>query len=405
MSLSSTSDDSFCERLVVPEPVCRTGVSVPTSQPGTASAAKNRRLCILSRALCAMATASLRLDSQSPREIRLAPPDVRLESEFRWVISARLLTDGRMLITDPRGWGVALLDFRAKTVRTVGRRGAGPLEYGLAGPLLRLGGDSTLMANNMEGRWLLLDGARIVGTVSPHDPAVVATRAFARWADSSGYVYALRSPPRPAGDSLALVRVSRRSGHQDTVAMLRKQPSRFEVDAAGRSSFRSAAFSAGEEAMVFPDGWVAVARLDPYRVDWRTPDGRWIRGPALPWDRMKVDDREKEAFLARRAHGSDRPVEPISAVREWEREIPPFQYDPLVAGADGRLFIRLTETASHPETRYAIVNRSGMLDGRLVLGAYEQLLYVGSGFVYVLETDDDGRQWIRRHGWVKPKAR
>jgi len=61
---------------------------------------------------------------------------------------------------------------------------------------------------------------------------------------------------------------------------------------------------------LFPDGWIAIARLDPYLVEWRTPDGRTVRGTPLPSARVKVDDAEKRAYMAAIAVANSKAPEP-----------------------------------------------------------------------------------------------
>ena len=77
------------------------------------------------------------------------------------------------------------------------------------------------------------------------------------------------------------------------------------------------------EAWLFPDGWIAVAHPDPYRVDWRRPDGRWIRGAPLSFTPVKVDEGEKCFAAARR--GSD--ACDLDRYPGWPENVPAFQMD------------------------------------------------------------------------------
>ena len=163
----------------------------------------------------------------------------------------------------------------------------------------------------------------------------------------------------------------------------------------------------GEEEELFTDGWLAIARLEPYRVDWRAPDGRFVRGPPLPVPVVKLDDREKKAYLDRNAKIiadlQKLPTErQASAGREYSEfpvTIPPFESNPLVASADGRLFIRRTLSADHPETRYDVVNRRGLLEGQIALGKNERIVAVSTRSVYVVWKDEDDIERLRRHPW------
>ena len=145
-------------------------------------------------------------------------------------------------------------------------------------------------------------------------------------------------------------------------------------------------------------GWVAVARLDPYRVDWRAPDGRWQRGTPLPFTSPVVDRRERRAYLDRRAAMLGKAETP-PAGDSWPAAIPPFQPSPLVAAPDGSLLILRTPTADAPGHRYDRVNRRGHLVGWLELPASEQLAAIGVHGAYVISTDGDGIQRLQRHPW------
>ena len=157
--------------------------------------------------------------------------------------------------------------------------------------------------------------------------------------------------------------------------------------------------SVGEEALLFTDGWLAVARLEPYRVDWRTPDGRWIRGAALPVPLEKLDGREKQAHMERRAETTGQPTKSPDTVSGWPETIPPFAGNSIVGSRDGRLLLRHEKTADHPETIYDVVTRRGILEGQITMPDNERIIGFGAKSVYIVVTDDDGIQRLRRHPW------
>jgi hypothetical protein len=162
-------------------------------------------------------------------------------------------------------------------------------------------------------------------------------------------------------------------------------------------------------ALLFPDGWVAVAGSDPYRVDWRSPEGQWTRGTPIPVARTAMDDREKCAFLARRSGGAaNAPCDPSPYA--WPSDLPP--YLPLVpqgmaapasstlfAVSDGRLLIRRISSASSSATEYDLIDRRGVLVGTLTLPPNEAVVGFGKRAVYVVATDDVDLQTLRRHPW------
>jgi hypothetical protein len=153
----------------------------------------------------------------------------------------------------------------------------------------------------------------------------------------------------------------------------------------------------GEQPVLFSDGWVGVARLDPYRVDWFGPSGKPIHGAPLPFDRIEVNDAEKRAVLQRQADQQGREPRDPATVSDWPEVLPPFLANALVPARDGRLWIRRAPSMSHPETRYDVVDRRGALVGRVTLPATAKIVGLGNRTVYTSLTDDDGIQRLRRH--------
>jgi hypothetical protein len=145
-----------------------------------------------------------------------------------------------------------------------------------------------------------------------------------------------------------------------------------------------------EAARLFADGWTAIVRVDPYRVDWRAPDGRWTLGRALPLRAVKLSSAEKANYLTRRPG--------LRNATDWPDDVPPFE-DPstLLAAPDGMLLVRRLPTLAEPGTRYDVIDRAGNRRTQIVLAANEHILGFGANSLYVIETDDDGIQRLRRH--------
>jgi hypothetical protein len=156
-------------------------------------------------------------------------------------------------------------------------------------------------------------------------------------------------------------------------------------------------FPSSEQVRLFSDGWIAIARLDPYLVEWRSPDGRVVRGSPLPYGRVKVDDAEKRAYMAAIAAANSKTPEPPDSRNDWPATIPPFPEDALLAAPNGSLFIARSKTAAAPTLRYDVIDRRGVLTGQLTLPANERLVAFGAKSAYVVVTDDDGIQRVRRH--------
>jgi hypothetical protein len=359
--------------------------------------------------LAAVAARTFTGQEGGPRPIPLAPATAVIKAEFNALTAVRELNDGRILVVDAGGdKKLVVADWRTQAVVPIGREGSGPGEYGQPGALLPVSADSTLVPDPSNGRWLLLAGAAIVQTI----PADVLARSGAMApmaADYAGNVFVTRYVGMPAAgsassaphlDSLFLLRIARRTGHADTVGTLRAVPPRVSIqgpsDHPTSTSIRRNPLAVDDEAVVFPDGWIAMARVDPYRVDWIVPGGKQMMGAPLPFARIRLDDREKRAYLERGARNSGRSARSPDAIPDWPDILPPFQRD-LLAAPDGRLWIRRIPSAGSTDERYDIVGRRGTLDGRLTVDARTRVIGFGRQAVFSVETDDDGIQHLRRH--------
>jgi hypothetical protein len=348
--------------------------------------------------------------TQEPPRSALRPATATLAEEFTRIVSVRELQDGRVLVADGTEQRLVVIDLTAGNTTQIGRKGKGPGEYTAATTLYQLRADSTLMSDYFGGRWLVLHGDRIVQTIPADAAAWKATRGLPVGADTLGNLLGIQEPPASSGafvrdksDSNRVMLVARTTGRVDTIATVLMRPASGtrQVNPTGEViSFRmsSPRLTTGEETMLFPDGWLAVARLEPYRVDWRAPNGRWVRGSALPFTVVALNAREKEAYADRveRSSGT-RPT--MTADTPWPATMPPFLSRPLLDTPEGNLVVLRTQSADHPENRYDVVDRSGRLVRGMTLPGNQRLVGVGWRGAYVAETDDDGIQRLRRHPW------
>jgi hypothetical protein len=347
--------------------------------------------------------------AQGAVQHKLRPANARLEAEFTRIVGIRELRDGRVLVADAGEKLLRLVDFAKNTAVQVGRAGRGPGEYATVSPLYPIGPDSTLMPDAGNGRWLVMHNEQIVRAIPPDNPAVRARGAF-KGIDRQLRALATTTPQirdgtqkQGKGDSIPILLIAVASGDVDTVAKLQMAAliMQADLDKSGKitsMNIRVPPLSVGEEALLLPDSWIAIARLDPYRVDWRTPDRRWIRGAALPFLAKPVDARERKAFLERRADASGRsPAAPPDD--SWPESIPPFQPWPLLMLPNGNVLILRTPTADHPGHRYDQIDRQGRLVAWLELPATQRIGGIGVQSAYVVVTDDDGIQHLQRHQW------
>ena len=353
------------------------------------------------------------LAGQTLPRIALKPAMATLDAEFMGITSVREVADGRVIATDGRDQKLYLADFRANAATMLGRKGSGPGEWRGVGLVQELAADSSIMSDHGLRRWLLFSGAQIVGTVPPDHPAVRASPNILG-IDRFGHVLFESQIPMRAGnnvytraDSVTLTFVDRSSGRSDTIGKIRMTPFRREVtmDSMGRvRSFWPHAtepHAQGEAAYLFFDGWLAVVRLEPTRVDWRSPAGQWMLGKPFPLRPEPVDAAERKAIAERRAesradarrHGVPSPNDnafptALPLVTTLARLAP-----------DGRLLLDRSKHASHPGTRYLVVNRHGNIDGEITMGDKARIVGFGPRAMYLAVTDENDIERLRKHPW------
>jgi len=150
--------------------------------------------------------------------------------------------------------------------------------------------------------------------------------------------------------------------------------------------------------LLFSNGWSAIARVDPYRIDWVSDDGRLVRGVALPHKRVSVDEGVKRWVLDEIARDAGRPAQkPEDVKSDWPNFIPPFLTNSVMAAPDAMLWIRRAGTERASPTTYDVVDRQGHIVRRVVMARNERVVGFGAATVYTVATDDDGIQRLRRH--------
>ncbi len=338
--------------------------------------------------------------------------------EFTSIRSARELADGTVLVSDGRERRLMALRFDGIPSTQIGREGKGPGEYIWVGKMFATVGDSTILADGANGRWTVLDGVRFSEHMPADHPLVKAWGSVLSGAARTGQLLllprswaTLPANRRLTPDSSPVILAERRSGRAQVVAQLRRQPMRLEGSDERRGSVGGVdevpvgtvhGLPEDEGAVLFADGWLAVARVRPFRVDFRAPNGLWRRGTALPVARIPVTRREREAYLERTAgnytsaFGLAKPD--ASAFPEF---IPPFVFpeQSLLAASDGSLLIKRTRSADNRGNAYYVIDRSSRLRGELALPPSQAIVGFGSGHVYIAETNADDIVQLRRAPW------
>jgi hypothetical protein len=388
------------------------------------------RSCALVGLVVVTVLAASALDAQQRTPVtvmKLQGVGTPLGEVFGRISAVRELRDGRVIVSDDELTRLVVADFTSGAVQQIGRKGQGPGEYQQVARIWPLPGDSTLVKEPWGTRWLLLAGARVVATLGLAERVVttagmmplqgsdtlghVITTTFGR--DARGAV----SPDAP----FALLRIDRRTMRVDTVARLQNSEMwrKKNVSANEPSTVPAGPSSGGarprryavpilvpDDVAVFADGWIAIVRPDPYRVDWCSPRGTCTEGAALSKERIAMTAREKQAYLeAARAEHLGPKTDKVEETFGWPSYVPPFASpsgldgSAVLAMPDGRAMVSRLPTADARMNRYDIVTRSGVVAAQLHLPLNERVIGFGAKTIYIRRVDADGDQYLRRHAW------
>jgi hypothetical protein len=355
----------------------------------------------------------------------LSRPQLEFGEPFTNLRSVRELADGRVILLDVQEQALYLVDFGRETPTEIGRRGSGPGEYALPLSLLSLAGDTTLVfdAGNARYLFILPDGTPGV-TFSLPSPSGEVSFQVPEAADAKGRIYFgggvsfnTTGGGRPEiPDSFPIYRYDRASTRYDTLGYLSRPVPKFDggggaIQLQGGSGElmglpRPQPFAPRDAWAVSADGRVGVARASTYRVEWWVDRDTRQVGPAIPTRPIRVTDRDKEAFktqgdgrvmIMSTPGGSRRLPMPKAENVTFPKTKPPFLRDAVRAAPDGTLWVLRSRAADDPIPTYDVFDEAAQLVRRVVLPETTRLLGFGNGAVYLIRTDEDDLQWLQRY--------
>ena len=144
-------------------------------------------------------------------------------------------------------------------------------------------------------------------------------------------------------------------------------------------------FDVQEQAILAPDGWIAVFRAEPYRVDWLTPSGKWLLGAALVLPVLAMDQREEGSTYrgcgTRLCAAGNRNR---TSLHGWGGTVELFSGPNLmIPTPDSGVLIRRRPIADARGTLYDFVDRGGKLMRELEISGAERIIGFGPASAYV----------------------
>jgi len=350
-----------------------------------------------------------RAAAQSGPPIVLDGPTATAEVGFTDARFVRELADGRLIVADRGEQRLVLIDWRG-VEELIGGRGDGPGEYRGVGALFTMPGDSTLFVDSYHYRWTVLAGADMAGIAPPDVLPQSIFKANVCGVDRNGRVcgyFRVAASSAPIEAATAPVALADRARSRlDTVARISAPPAPIVVlEPSGggpRSVVAGTPWTTADQPLLFDDGWLAIVRAEPYRVDWMSPGGAWTNGDPIQQLRVRATKEEQCAALERASFPLGGPACDPSYIESWPAFVPPFvvRHGPVVmATPDGCVAIRRTPILGAAMPRYDFVGRNGGLVGTLVLEVHQRLVGFGRLSVYVAAQDAFDVQALTRHPW------
>jgi len=362
-------------------------------------------------------------------QTRLGTPASSFPEDFGAIQTVRELPDGRVLVADPLGKALYVVDMASGERTVVGREGQGPGEYRQPDAVWPLPGDSTLVVDLGNGRLATLGPDLSFGPTSPitvGEPRMGAPMVFAipQGVDGMGRVYA-RSMGGGMGqgaypDSADILRIDRDAPTAEPVARFKIQS--MTQQTSGSANNRNVAISpvplSPEDAWgIATDGSVILVRSNDYHLERISPDGRASRGPAVPFDAVRIGTAEKEEYLAEQGRsgggvqvgvtvvndqmsmsfarggrgGEDREIDRYT----WPDVKPPFYGGRVPVDPQGRAWVRRHVRAGEPST-YDVFDASGTRAGTVLLDNGKRVVGFGRGAVYVVAFDEFDLNYLER---------
>jgi hypothetical protein len=373
---------------------------------------------------------SVVVPSSAYGQIRLQQADITFPEDFGTIQTIRELPDGKVLVADPLGKALYLVDMEAGTRTTVGREGEGPQEYRQPDAVWPLPGDSTLLVDLGNGRLVAMDADLNFGPTRPimvgeFRPGSPMTLALPVGVDDQGRVYSRAMSGGMGGgaypDSADILRIDRGTGTADAVAKFKLSAVTQTTSGGANNQNVSIApipLSPEDAWGVAPDGSVVLARSGDYHLERVAPDGTLTRGPAIPFEAIRIGTAEKEEQLADqgRAGGGLRVGVEMNngamsmsfarggggtAARQidqytWPDEKPPFYGGRIAVDLDGRAWIRRHVDAGEDST-YDVFDETGNRLGTVLLGHGRRVLGFGEGTIYVVAFDEYDLNYLERY--------
>lgn len=366
--------------------------------------------------------------AQQPRAVTLGRPKAEVNEPFTSILSIHEFADGRVVVSDNRDKVVQLVDFAKQTSTQVGRDGGGPGEYAYPQRLYPQRGDTALLYDISNERYLVIlpngkpgatrpaafPGGYLSDLIGVDNSGNVYIRARKTGAPDNGVRVVLRfNPVTKTIDSITTV-----AEPQNEMVMARSMPG----DMLRMST--NLPYASRDVATVAPDGTVIVARIADYHLERFAPTKPRVSGPATSFQAIAISDKEKRTFMERQIRpgsiisqrnpnagrgsatprarsgtppGINNPDVYDDKGMTWPTRIPAFLEGAVSVDATGRAWIKRTVPHDHPSAEYDVFDTNATRVLTVTLPASTRLVGFGRTSLYLVRIDDDELQHLQRY--------
>ncbi len=367
----------------------------------------------------------------APGQVALTTPTASFPEDFGAIQTVRELPDGRVLLADPMGKALYLLDLDAGSRTVVGSEGQGPEEYLQPDAVWPLPGDSTLLVDLGNGRLVAIAPDLSFGPTTPismsdfrpGQPGQELVIALPQGVDGEGHVYSrlMGGMGGPLADSADIIRIDRGRRSHERVARF-KLGERRQTTSGGANhqnvQISNVPLSPEDAWGVAEDGSLVIARAGDYHVEWHRPDGSVERGEPVPFRPVPIRTAEKEEWVAAQGRtgggvgisvqvqngsvqmgfqrggpgGSRREIDQY----DWPEVKAPFYQGRIPVDGEGRAWVRRHRRAGEPAL-YDVFAADGNLLGSVTLPGDGTIVGFGRGAIYVVTYDEFDLNYLQRY--------
>jgi hypothetical protein len=299
-------------------------------------------------------------------------------------------------------------DFKTGKVDTLGTRvdslrPSVPSQYRFPGWVAHLAGDTVALVDFSAVRTTLWSeagrplGILPIKEVAGQTPVLLYDTLGAGYKIDYQAILGGGEPGRAVRpDSIPVLRIMVARGSVDTIARLAAPE---YGDAVFGEEVQQAAkvFAPNDFFGVLPDGTAWVARARENRVDWRSPDGKWVRGKPHAFTKVPVTEADKERVLAQvREQGKQfgMPQE-LKIVYPFAETKPPFEF--AMGSPSGEVWLQRPRRDDRAGLIYDIFDRKGNWSREIAFPQNAALTGFGAnGSVYASVRNEDGSRSVGR---------